>query len=187
MDSVLGWFGSIFEAILSFVPRIVKIRSTNRGVKFKCGKYPILWEPGLHLYIPAFSDYMDRPVVRQSIELPKQLLFTNDGKQIAIKGIVIFDIPDLFKLITETYDESEILADFAVEIIGEVISECSLAEIKTNRKKIKSTIYNRLKIDLEKYGVNVTRFSLKDTLVPDYNISIWNIDDSKNLEFSDEE
>ncbi len=67
MESALGWLGQIFGAILKFFPRIIVIRATHGGVKWKYGKYIRAMGPGVHVYLPLITEIMNiaKPIQRQ--------------------------------------------------------------------------------------------------------------------------
>lgn len=176
MGDVLGWIGQIFEWILSIFPRIVIVRSTSRAVCFSRGKYPILWKPGLHWYIPLISEYEEHEVVRQTKTLPKQLLTTTDGVIIGINGLVIYTISDILTLFTETSDWSDVIRDHSIEIISNIISNSSSEKLRTQYFELKEEILTELKADLKEYGVEIKRVSFTNFVFLNFCFGTWDID-----------
>ena len=72
METAFAWLGQIFDAILSFVPRVLIVRATHGGVKWRHGSQVISMLSGLHVYWPLVTEIEIIVTARQTLSLPKQ-------------------------------------------------------------------------------------------------------------------
>ena len=122
MDGALAWIGHIVEWLGKLIPRLVIVRSTHGGVKFKRGKYAIPIKPGVCAYWPIVTEVDILPVARQTHNLPSQSLTTRDGKTIVVSGVVVYEIRDVVSALAKNWDISDTINDITMCAITQVIN-----------------------------------------------------------------
>lgn len=166
--SLFGFLGQIIEAILSFVPRLVVIRATHRGVKWKRGKYPVAVGPGLAIYWPLVSELEQIPVARQTLNLPTQHLVTSDDVPVALGGFVVYTIEDIVLAIGEkNFDVDDTVSDLAQAALVEEVIGLSYSELLDGlsggrESEVYEAMTQNLHEQLEEFGVAVERAGLTD-------------------------
>jgi regulator of protease activity HflC (stomatin/prohibitin superfamily) len=161
-----------FNFIISFLPRYTIIKTTHAAVKFVMGnkvvvlthengikllnrKFRIV-NTGIHIYWPLVSEIIPWPTKRQTTRLEKQILTTKDGKTVIVTGIVVYEVDDVLKLLTNTWDHEDTIKDYATVIIQKSITG-------NNFDQIKDINFTRpLRSNLRAFGVKVIRVNLCD-------------------------
>lgn len=159
-----AWFGQIMESLGKFVPRLLIVRATQGGVKWRWGKTPKALKPGIHWYWPLVSEVEVIVTARQSLNLPPQTLTTNDGRKLVVSAVVVYSVYDIVRAIGQVnWDVVTTASDIAQAAIVEVISSTdyqSLANGVTEdvEKRLTMTAAKRLR----RYGVKVHRCAVTD-------------------------
>lgn len=185
MDAALGWLGDIIRALIRFIPQVILIRSTHAGIKFRygCQIIPILhdngillptikwykWLPyigliktGLHIFWPLVTEYEVVPIKRQTTNLQVQYLSTYDLKTIGVSGILVYEIRDATKLLTECYDYEDTIRDLALAAVKEVVIQHDLKYIQESGKELDLELTKTLREQLRPFGVRTIRVTLSD-------------------------
>lgn len=160
----------MFEAIGNFVssfsnlfPRLILVRKTEEGIKFKRGSQVILLGPGLHFYLPLVTEIEILPVVRQTLNLNSQTLMTKDGITVIASGVVVYCIDNIKAYLVENYDAEESIAEVASSAVRDVIVTRSLEEIQLNsRNKTDNALTKAASEALEIFGIKVEYLRLTD-------------------------
>lgn len=152
----LNWIGQIVEWVGKFIPRILHIKITEEGVMYTRSKYKRI-KPGIHVYLPIWSDYYTYPVKRNTLDLPAQILLTKDTKSVYIEVCVVYSISDIVKALVETYDLEDTIRDIAQGCVKKIVSSSSLKDLQNDQSKIDINLTNELKEELESYGINVKK------------------------------
>jgi regulator of protease activity HflC (stomatin/prohibitin superfamily) len=127
METALGWLGDVFRFLLSLVPRLLIVRATHRAVKFARGKHARVLLPGLHFYWPLVTEVEIVPVIRQTVDLVPQYLTTADGAPVAVSGIVVYEVDDVLRLLTECFDYDAMIRSFSLAAIKRVVANNDFA------------------------------------------------------------
>ena len=83
------------HGVLSVIARGVRTRSgkgTTALATFATGTLTAFMKPGIFWWWPAWTEIHVQEVVRQTLNLPPQSLMTEDRKDIAVSGIVVYEI-----------------------------------------------------------------------------------------------
>lgn len=164
MDAALGWIGELVRAMASVVPRLVLVRKTEQAVKFVRGNAKVVG-PGLHVWWPVTTEVDVQPVVRQVMELPPQTLLTTDGVSVAVGGVVIYSITNLYAYLVENYDASESLNEAAQAGIRNAVVSMSLEDLQETRVKLDKKLTRAVGRAVQDFGVDVEAARLT-TLAP---------------------
>ena len=160
MDTAFGWLGRFMDALGSFIPRLVVVKTTHAGVSFVRGKNPKEIRPGLFWYWPVWTDYIIVPVVRQSLDLPSQTLTTNDDQAITVAAVIVYEVNDVMQALTTQWDLDETLQDISCAAVREYVVARSFKAIQVDdAAKLRDVIRKRVK----RYGIAV-----RDAWVTDF-------------------
>lgn len=163
------WLNTLADWMLSLIPRVCHIKSTQAGVRFTCGKAYSL-RSGLHVYWPVWSEIQVTCVVRSTIDLRYQALIAKDGTGVVVTVTVVYEIIDALKALTLTDNIVSTIADLAQKSVKLVISSCTTEELKTgrrpNRKSVDRVLTTHVASCLREYGVKVNEVFLADVTLP---------------------
>tara|TARA_R110002167_G_scaffold89203_1_gene240628 strand:- start:5685 stop:6245 length:561 start_codon:yes stop_codon:yes gene_type:complete len=166
---VFSIIGEVIRAILKVIPRLVLVRSTHAGVKFRFGSRVLkidstngILKTGLHVTWPLVTEYELIPVVRQAIELPAQYLTTKDGTTIAVSGTLVFEVSDIIKALTETSDFEDDLATIAAAHIKKSLMNFSFQQIQEGSDEVDKKLTREMRSALRFAGVKVLEVCLSD-------------------------
>lgn len=165
----LNWIGQFFDAILSFIPHIKIVRSTHSGVRFRSGRYPQLmsaenglFKTGVHFYWPIVTEVEVVPVKRQTVNLVAQYVTTKDDIAVGVSGIVVYEVSDVVKLLTESFEYDDTVKDFALAAIKNAMSSMTYIDIKESHEDFDEVLTDLLRKELQDYGINVLNVTLTD-------------------------
>jgi regulator of protease activity HflC (stomatin/prohibitin superfamily) len=160
---MLDILGQFLQAILGIIPRLVVIRTTHGGVKFRRGKQAIVMGPGLHVYWPLITQIEIVPVARQTMSLPSQVLMTRDDKPVMVAGSVVFTINDMLLAYGGlNWDVATTLDDVARSAIVEIITDKSLDQLKGCKATVQTEFTRLCRRRLKQYGVGVHKAYFTD-------------------------
>jgi hypothetical protein len=97
------------------------------------------------------------------VALTVQTLTTNDGKSIAVAGIVVYSINDVLKAIGEkNYDVDDTLAEISKAAIVAVVNGWGLQDLSGDVPGIEKDLTKECRKQLRPFGVYVHRAALTD-------------------------
>lgn len=171
---MLQWLNDLFLWAAKVVPRLVVVTQRNAGVAFVRGKNVRLWQPGLHLYWPVWTDYIVYPTCLQTVNLAEQTLVSSDGKTVAVNGIVVLKIADPVTLFVEVYEPDRMVRDFCLTAVKRVVCERTLDELLDDHSRIDRMLTGRMRRRLSPYGIQIVRAALSD-IAPCRVWKLWGI------------
>lgn len=165
MEAAFAWLGQIFEAILMFIPRILIVRATHCGVKWRNGSNVRSMMPGLHVYWPLVTDIEVIVTARQTLAPPKQILTTKDNKRVVVGIVVVYKIRDVVQAIGKiNWDVDTTINDITQAAVVSVIAKHEFHELL--RMVAEDTLNDQLtaatRKELRQFGVFVSRCKLID-------------------------
>jgi regulator of protease activity HflC (stomatin/prohibitin superfamily) len=165
METAFTWLSQIFEAILKFILRVLIVRATHAGVKWRhgCDVKPLM--PGLHVYWPLVTEIEIIVAARQTINLSSQVLTTKDNKKVVVGTVVVYKIRDIVQAIGKiNWDVDTTIHDITQAAVVSVIAKHTLQElldmIPPDQLNDLLTIATRK--ELRQFGVFVSRCKLTD-------------------------
>jgi regulator of protease activity HflC (stomatin/prohibitin superfamily) len=164
MEGALAWISEIVGWFGQFIPRW-EIVDTRRGaIKWVRGSKVVALGPGLHCYWPVTTKFEVYPIARQTINLATQTLVTRDDRTIGVSGVVSYEIKDLEKILAETYDPDQTIADIAMAAIHDVCCNRAWSDLKTTQQDgtLDRDLRREVAKELDRYGVRVLRTRLTD-------------------------
>ena len=161
--------GELFRSLLKVVPRLVLVRSTHAGVKFRYGSKVLkmdskngILKTGLHVVWPLVTEHEVLPVVRQAIDLPAQYLTTKDGSTIAVSGTLVFEVSDIVKAMTECSDFEDDITVISAAHVKQSLMKFTFDEIKENSEAVDKRLTREMRSALRFAGVRVLEVCLSD-------------------------
>lgn len=165
METAFAWLGQIFEAILMFIPRILIIRATHCGVKWRHGSNVRPMMPGLHVYWPLVTDIEIIVTARQTLAPPKQILTTKDNKKVVVGIVVVYKIRDIVQAIGKiNWDVDTTINDITQAAVVSVIAKHTFQEIldMVAADQLNDLLTEATRRELRQFGVFVSRCKLID-------------------------
>lgn len=154
MDSALGWIGQFIEWIASFIPHYIHVKATHEGVMFTRAKTIVL-KPGIHWYLPFWSEPMLYPIKRQTLNLPPQVFTTTDDKEILASVVVTYEIENIHMALVDTYDFEDTIRETSQGAVKRVLCSKDFGEIKLNFHNIDIELTRRIRAAIRVFGVRV--------------------------------
>lgn len=164
MESALAWIGQLADFVGRFFPRWIILDPRSGGVKYVRGSRVVKLGPGIHWYWPLVTTYDTYPTVRQTDNMVTQTIVTKDDKTVAVGGMIVYDVPDVEKLLTTVHHAIRAIQDIALTAVHDVCCNMSWDELKSEQRK--GTLDTKLRKAAEKqlseYGVRVIKCMLTD-------------------------
>jgi regulator of protease activity HflC (stomatin/prohibitin superfamily) len=161
VEAAFAWLGDLARWMAAWVPRLVHVKATDRGVKFVRAETKLI-EPGLHVWWPITTEVMTHPVVRQVVTLPNQTLLTKDGKTVVASGVVVYTISDLHRFLVENYDAEASIAELGLAGIRRAITQRNFDELAGGRAHVDNRLTAECQSLLDDLGVKVEYARLTD-------------------------
>jgi hypothetical protein len=162
------WLAQLLHTLADFIPRPRIVRTDERCVEFVIGAFPRVLRPGWYIEWPLMAKYESVHVRRQVTSRAQRF-----GSH-AFRWKVVYEIADALKLVTNTYDFDETIADFCEIAFSHVYRSTPNAEEMVSVRSRKRVI-NRIRTELASYGVTVLDFSVVSQSAADYQFSIWEL------------
>jgi len=165
MDGAFAWLNQLFQAFYQLFPRIIVVRATHGGVKWVRGQHVKLLLPGLHVYWPLVTDVEVIVTARQTLAIPDQVMTTKDGRQVVVKTLVVYRIPDPVRAIGRmNWDVDTTINDLTQSAVVRVGSTHSYDEIVAGIRDdtLTDTLTRETRRELRQFGVHITRCKLTD-------------------------
>lgn len=164
MNAAFGWLSDLATWLVSWIPRLLLVRATHKAVKFRYGRKVIPLKPGIHIYWPVVTEVVSMPAVRQTLNLPTQVIQCADGKRLTVSGVVVFSIRDIAKALALSWEVDDTVEDLALTcilraLIGKKITTL-IQDLKTGG--METSLTDSLQTVLRKYGVFVQSCALTD-------------------------
>lgn len=160
-----SWLSQFLQMFADIVPRPLIVRTDERVVEFRFGKWPRSLLPGWYIEWPFFAKYAHVATARQ---------VTSREQRFGIKAYrwkVVYEVHDALALVCHTYDFDETIADFC-EI---AFSETSAKLDDPTTEEARSGVLCRIRGDLIFYGVTVIEFAVVSSSIADFQLSVWEL------------
>ena len=157
-------FAQILQAILSLVPRLIIVRATHRGIKWRRGHTAVEMAPGLHWYWPLVTEVELVVVARQTLNTPSQALLTSDQKQVTVGGVVVYRINNAVLAYGEkNWDVDSTISDITQAAIVRIISKWPLEYLMKNLcDAVEKELTEECRKELRPFGLRVQRAAFTD-------------------------
>ena len=160
----------IFLLILAVVLVLASIKQIDqyeRGIKFTCGKFSSIMEPGWNFVWPIFQTYKKVDIRTKAVDVPSQEAITRDNVSVKINAVIYYKIFDASKAILEVENYYYAVGQLAQTTMRNVVGSVSLDELLVDREKISQNICQVIDDLTDPWGVKVENVELKDISLPE--------------------
>ena len=158
--------GVLIFIIAIILSSIKQISEYERGIKFTCGKYSKIMEPGWRLVFPIFQSYKKIDIRTKVIDVPEQEVITKDNVSVKINAVIYYNIFDSSKAVLAIEDYHYAVSQLAQTTMRNIAGSVTLDELLTSREKISSNICDIVDKATDEWGIKVQNVELKDVALP---------------------
>ena len=162
----LFWIIVIIVVII-LLRSIVQIDEYERGVKFTCGKFSSIMNPGWNVVLPIFQSYKKVDIRTKAVDVPEQDAITKDNVSVRINAVIYYKVFDASKAILEVENYYYAVSQLAQTTMRNVVGSVSLNELLGEREKISLEICKIIDEATDPWGIKVENVELKDVSLPE--------------------
>lgn len=165
LSSPLLWIALV---VLYTLKKGIHFVPQNRGyVIYTLGKYDKTLSAGLNFIIPFVQTIAaDRNLKEQSLDISSQTAITKDNISLAIDGILFMKVTDAGAATNNVTDYKVAVIQLAMTTMRNAIGSMELDDCFQSRDVINSTILTAMTEATAPWGVQVTRYEIKDINPP---------------------
>jgi regulator of protease activity HflC (stomatin/prohibitin superfamily) len=156
-------------AVIVFVIEGVRIvPQQNAWVVERLGKFHAVLEPGLNVIVPFFDRVAYRHSLKEvPLDIPEQVCITRDNTQLAVDGIIYFQVmdPKLASYGTSNYELA--ISQLAQTALRSVIGKMELDTTFESRDEINHKVVGVLDDAGRTWGIKVLRYEIKSLTPPE--------------------
>jgi regulator of protease activity HflC (stomatin/prohibitin superfamily) len=140
----------------------------NAWVVERLGKFSRILEPGFNVIVP----FVDRVAYRHSLkevplDVPEQVCITKDNTQLAVDGIIYFQVTDPRLASYGSSDYVQAVTQLAQTALRSVIGKMELDRTFESRDEINHTVVQVLDEAGRTWGIKVLRYEIKSLTPPE--------------------
>ena len=140
----------------------------ERGVVFRLGRFVGLRGPGFYLIIPLGIERTVTIDIRtRTVSAEQQETITRDSVTIKVNAVLWYRVIDSAKSVIAVKDSGAAVYQLALTGLRNIIGQHDLDEILQARDKINSLLLQSIEGAVEKWGLEVERFEMKDVELPE--------------------
>jgi regulator of protease activity HflC (stomatin/prohibitin superfamily) len=156
-------------AVIVFVIEGVRIvPQQNAWVVERLGKFHAVLEPGLNVIVPFFDRVAYRHSLKEvPLDIPEQVCITRDNTQLAVDGIIYFQVmdPKLASYGTSNYELA--ISQLAQTALRSEVGKMELDKTFESRDEINRQIVAVLDEAGRTWGIKVLRYEIKSLTPPE--------------------
>ena len=145
---------------------IRQISEYERGIKFTCGKFSGIMEPGWRLVLPIFQSFKKIDIRTKVIDVPEQEVITKDNVSVKINAVIYYNIFDASKAVLGVENFHYAVSQLAQTTMRNSVGSVTLDELLSCRDKISTTICEIVDKATDEWGIKVQNVELKDVSLP---------------------
>ena len=145
---------------------IRQISEYERGVKFTCGKFSGIMEPGWRLVLPIFQSFKKIDIRTKVIDVPEQEVITKDNVSVKINAVIYYNIFDASKALLAVENFHYAVSQLAQTTMRNIVGSVTLDELLTGREQISVNICKIVDEATDGWGIKVQNVELKDVALP---------------------
>lgn len=152
--------------IIILLSSIKQISEYERGIKFTCGKFDKIMEPGWRLVLPIFQFYKKIDIRTKVIDVPEQEVITKDNVSVKINAVIYYNIFDAAKALLAVENFHYAVSQLAQTTMRNIAGSVTLDELLTDREQISVNICKIVDEATDGWGIKVQNVELKDVALP---------------------
>lgn len=164
MIELMFTLGFIVFVVILF--SIKQISEYERGIKFTCGKFSNIMEPGWRIVLPIFQSYKKIDIRTKVIDVPEQEVITKDNVSVKINAVIYYNIFDASKALLGVENFHYAVSQLAQTTMRNIAGSVTLDELLTSREKISLEICKIVDEATDSWGIKVQNVELKDVALP---------------------
>ncbi len=157
----------IIAIVVIVLISIVQINEYERGVKFSCGKFKSIMNPGWNLVLPIFQSYRKVDIRTKAVDVPEQDAITKDNVSIKINAVIYFKVFEASKAILAVENFNYAVSQLAQTTMRNAVGSITLDELLSEREKISMEICKVIDEATDPWGIKVENVELKDVSLPE--------------------
>ena len=156
----------IIIIIFILISSIRQISEYERGIKFTCGKFSGIMNPGWRIVLPIFQSYKKIDIRTKVIDVPEQEVITKDNVSVKINAVIYYNIFDASKALLGVENFHYAVSQLAQTTMRNIVGSVTLDELLTGREKISVEICKIVDEATDGWGIKVQNVELKDVALP---------------------
>lgn len=156
----------IIIVVILLISSIKQISEYERGIKFTCGKFSSIMQPGWNLVFPIFQSYKKIDIRTKVIDVPEQEVITKDNVSVKINAVIYYNIFDASQALLGVENFHYAVSQLAQTTMRNIAGSVTLDELLTSREKISSDICEIVDKATDSWGIKVQNVELKDVALP---------------------
>ena len=152
--------------LIVVISSIKQISEYERGIKFTCGKFSSIMQPGWRLVLPIFQSFSKIDIRTKVIDVPEQEVITKDNVSVKINAVIYYNIFDASKAVLGVENFHYAVSQLAQTTMRNSVGSVTLDELLSCREKISSTICEIVDKATDEWGIKVQNVELKDVSLP---------------------
>lgn len=162
------WFLILGVAIVFVIESVRIVPQQNAWVIEKLGKYNVTLEPGLNFINPFFSRVAYRHSLKEvPLDVPEQICITKDNTQLAVDGIIYFQVVDPKLASYGTSDYTLAITQLAQTALRSEVGKMELDKTFESRDEINHKVVSVLDEAGRTWGIKVLRYEIKSLTPPE--------------------
>ena len=145
---------------------IRQVKEYERGIKFTCGKFSGIMNPGWRIVLPIFQSYRKIDIRTKVIDVPEQEVITKDNVSVKINAVIYYNIFDASKSILSVENFHYAVSQLAQTTMRNAVGSVTLDELLSSREKISDEICLIVDKATDSWGIKVENVELKDVSLP---------------------
>ncbi|MBM4223525.1 MAG: hypothetical protein FJ167_01755 [Gammaproteobacteria bacterium] len=162
IDGALAWISWVAQWIGQFIPKWEVLDPTLGWVKFRRGRLHSSGRGGIIVWWPILTKVEVMSVAEQTLKLEPLSLTTTDGKDVTVRGVIVYDYTNVELMNTTVVDPDDSVRDKALMVIAHCVSQRTKQVLLDDvvAKRLDAEMRKRAQLLLKPYGVRVLRLGL---------------------------
>lgn len=143
-----------FRAAAQIVPRFSVVNGKEGGVAWVRGKPRKIPSGCLYFYWPVWTEVEWVELRRRTMNLATQVVMLQN-KPVAVSAVVVYEVVDTLKALTEVQDYEEALQDLALYAVRNALYDVTLAKLASDEASVETSMRRELTKRVKRYGIKV--------------------------------
>jgi regulator of protease activity HflC (stomatin/prohibitin superfamily) len=162
------WFLLLGVVIVFIIESVRIVPQQNAWVVEKLGKFDRTLDPGLNFINPFFSRVAYRHSLKEiPLDVPEQICITKDNTQLAVDGIIYFQVMDPKLASYGTSDYTLAITQLAQTALRSEVGKMELDKTFESRDEINHKVVSVLDEAGRTWGIKVLRYEIKSLTPPE--------------------